>query len=152
MAEKRDYYEVLGVDRNSSNDDIKKAYRKKAIALHPDKQQGKTDEEKKTDDVKKSDESAGGEKPVVAGASRSKSKTDQAEGDASSEASSGDSSNSAASASSDDTANFDWNFCSRVSNFAFFSIRGIFTCNPACSVLTTLPNLVITAVSPVFTV
>lgn len=47
MAEKRDYYEVLGVDRNSSNDDIKKAYRKKAIALHPDKQQGKTDEEKK---------------------------------------------------------------------------------------------------------
>ena len=44
MAEKRDYYEVLGVDRNSSNDDIKKAYRKKAIALHPDKQQGKTDE------------------------------------------------------------------------------------------------------------
>lgn len=47
MAEKRDYYEVLGIDRNSSDDDIKKAYRKKAIALHPDKQQGKTDEEKK---------------------------------------------------------------------------------------------------------
>lgn len=34
MAEKRDYYEVLGIDRNSSDDDIKKAYRKKAIALH----------------------------------------------------------------------------------------------------------------------
>ncbi|MDL5502461.1 MAG: DnaJ domain-containing protein, partial [Candidatus Methanoperedens sp.] len=36
MATKRDYYEILGVDKKASPDDIKKAYRKLAMEYHPD--------------------------------------------------------------------------------------------------------------------
>ena len=47
MANKRDYYEVLGVSKTASDQEIKGAFRKLSRKWHPDMQSGKTESEKK---------------------------------------------------------------------------------------------------------
>lgn len=51
MTTKRDLYEVLGVSRNASQDEIKKAYRKLAIQYHPDKNPGDASAEEKFKEI-----------------------------------------------------------------------------------------------------
>ena len=47
MADKRDYYEVLGIQKGASYSEIKKAYRKAAMKYHPDKFSNASEKEKK---------------------------------------------------------------------------------------------------------
>ena len=49
---KRDYYEILDVARNASDDEIKKAYRKLAMKYHPDRNQDNPSAEEKFKEVK----------------------------------------------------------------------------------------------------
>ena len=51
MAEKRDYYEVLGIGKNATDAEIKSAYRKLAKKYHPDLNPGDKDAEEKFKEV-----------------------------------------------------------------------------------------------------
>ena len=51
MAEKRDYYEVLGLQKGASEDEIKKAFRKMAMKYHPDRNPGDKEAEEKFKEI-----------------------------------------------------------------------------------------------------
>jgi molecular chaperone DnaJ len=53
VAVKRDYYEVLGIDRDASQSEVKRAYRKLARKYHPDMNQGDEEASRKFSEVKK---------------------------------------------------------------------------------------------------
>ena len=48
-----DYYELLGISRDASDADIKKAYRKMAMKYHPDRNQGDNDSEERFKEIQK---------------------------------------------------------------------------------------------------
>lgn len=56
MADKKNYYEILGVERNASADEIKSAYRKLAMKYHPDRNQGNEEAAEKFKEINEANE------------------------------------------------------------------------------------------------
>ncbi len=56
MAEKKNYYEILGVEKNATTDEIKTAYRKLAMKYHPDRNQGNEEAAEKFKEVNEAHE------------------------------------------------------------------------------------------------
>lgn len=47
LSKRKDYYKILGIDKHATDNDIKKAYRKRALVHHPDRHANASDEEKR---------------------------------------------------------------------------------------------------------
>ena len=56
MANKKNYYEILGVDKRASQDDLKSAYRKLAMKYHPDRNQGSEEAAEKFKEINEANE------------------------------------------------------------------------------------------------
>ena len=56
MAEKKNYYEILGVERGATEDQIKSAYRKLAMKYHPDRNQGSEEAAEKFKEINEAHE------------------------------------------------------------------------------------------------
>jgi len=51
-SKRKDYYKILGIGRNASTDEIKKAYKKRALVHHPDRHSNATEDEQKEQEIK----------------------------------------------------------------------------------------------------
>ena len=51
-SKRKDFYKILGVEKTANDDEIKKAYRKRAMVHHPDRHSSASDEEKKDHETK----------------------------------------------------------------------------------------------------
>ena len=56
MAEKKNYYDILGVDKNATPEEIKSAYRKLAMKYHPDRNQGNAEAAEKFKEINEAHE------------------------------------------------------------------------------------------------